>query len=313
MQLRHILRWIGASTGNMEEGSLRVDANVSVRPGGQEAFGTKVEVKNMNSFKSLRAALEYEVERQTRVLAGGGRIVQETRGWVEERGVTVSQRSKEEADDYRYFPEPDLPPLTFTPEDVEEYRAQLPELPYTRRDRLVREYGLSRYDAVQLTASRGFADYFEEAAKGLDAEGARMAAGFIVNDLAKLLSDSGTPIEGSKLTAEHLRELVQLVASGTINRGIARQLLPSLFETGDAPAKVVQEMGLAVVRDESALERAVDEALDANPKMVADYLGGKESALDAFLGPIMRATKGQADANTVRELLRRKLDARRQG
>jgi aspartyl-tRNA(Asn)/glutamyl-tRNA(Gln) amidotransferase subunit B len=313
MQLRHILRWIGASTGNMEEGSLRVDANVSVRPRGQEAFGTKVEVKNMNSFKSLRAALEYEVERQTRVLAGGGRIVQETRGWVEERGVTVSQRSKEEADDYRYFPEPDLPPLTFTPEDVEEYRAQLPELPYTRRDRLVREYGLSRYDAVQLTASRGFADYFEEAAKGLDAEGARMAAGFIVNDLAKLLSDSGTPIEGSKLTAEHLRELVQLVASGTINRGIARQLLPSLFETGDAPAKVVQEMGLAVVRDESALERALDEALDANPKMVADYLGGKESALDAFLGPIMRATKGQADANTVRELLRRKLDARRQG
>ena len=307
--LRHILRWIGASTGNMEEGSLRVDANVSVRPSHQETFGTKVEIKNMNSFKALRAALDYEVERQVRVLRGGGRIVQETRGWVEERGVTVSQRSKEEADDYRYFPEPDLPPLIFTPEQIEEYRAQLPELPYARRDRLVQEYGLARYDAVQLTASPSTADYFEAAAKGLDSDGARIAAGFIVNDLSKLLGESGLPIEDCKLTPAHLRELVELVAGGTINRGIARQILPDLFTSGQSPRDLVEKLGLAVVRDETALERAVDEAIASNPKPVADYLSGKDSALNALFGAVMKATNGRADANAVRELLQRKLDA----
>jgi aspartyl-tRNA(Asn)/glutamyl-tRNA(Gln) amidotransferase subunit B len=309
--LRHVLRWIGASTGNMEEGSLRVDANVSVRPRGQKEFGTKVEVKNMNSFKALRAALEYEVERQVRVLEGGGRIVQETRGWVEERGVTVSQRSKEKADDYRYFPEPDLPPLTFSDRQIEEYRAQLPELPYARRDRLVREYGLPRYDAVQLTAARATADYFEGAVRGLSPEGARIAAALIVNDLARLTGESGTAIEDSPLKPEVLRELAELVESGTINRGIAKQLLPDLFASGASPKELVNERGLAVVRDEGTLERAADEAIAGNPKVVQDYLGGKESAMNALLGPVMKATKGQADANTVREMLRLKLDALR--
>jgi aspartyl-tRNA(Asn)/glutamyl-tRNA(Gln) amidotransferase subunit B len=311
MTLRHILRWIGASSGNMEEGSLRVDANISVRPAGHIELGTKVEVKNMNSFKALRSALEYEVERQIRVLESGGRVVQETRGWVEERGVTVSQRSKEEAHDYRYFPEPDLPPLTFSPEDIEERRASLPELPHARRDRLVREYGVSRYDAVQLTTSRATADYFEEAAHGFDAERARVVSGFIVNDLARLLSDSGTAIEESKLTAAKLREMVELVSSGTINRGIARSILPDLFETGRSPRELVEERGLAVVRDESALEEAVNQVITANPQPVSDYLGGKEAAIGRLVGAVMKATGGQADANTAREVLKRKLDEMR--
>jgi aspartyl-tRNA(Asn)/glutamyl-tRNA(Gln) amidotransferase subunit B len=312
MQLRHLLRWIGVSTGNMEEGAFRVDANVSVRPAGQAEFGTKVEIKNMNSFKAVRAALEYEVVRQTEVLRSGGRIVQETRGWVEDRGVTVSQRTKEQAHDYRYFPEPDLPPLTFTDDDRASLRAQLPELPYARRNRLVAQYGLNRYEATQLTTSRSIADYFERVAQGADAERARIAAGFIVNDLAKLLGEAGISIENSLLTAERLRELVDMVAEGTINRSIARSLLPELCKTGRAPAELVKALGLAVVRDESALEKAVDEAIAANPKAVADYLGGKESALAAFLGPIMRATRGQADANATRELLKRKLEERRE-
>jgi aspartyl-tRNA(Asn)/glutamyl-tRNA(Gln) amidotransferase subunit B len=312
MQLRHLLRWVGVSTGNMEEGSFRVDANVSVRPSSQKEYGTRAEVKNMNSFKAVRAALEYEVERQIGVLESGGKVVQETRGWVDDRGITVSQRSKEEAHDYRYFPEPDLPPLTFSEQEIEQIRASLPELPYARRERLIQS-GLSPYDATQLTASAATARYFERVSAGLNAEQIKLAAGFIVNDLAKLLSDSDTPIEESKLSAEHMNELVRMVAEGTINRGIARSILPELFETGNAPGELVRERGLAVVRDESALERAVDEAIAANPKAVADYLSGKESAIKAFLGPIMKATRDQADANTTREVLRRKLEMLRDG
>lgn len=312
MQLRHLLRWIGVSTGNMEEGSFRVDANVSIRPEGQKEYGTRAEVKNMNSFKAVRAALEYEVERQIGVLESGGRVVQETRGWVEARGVTVSQRTKEEAHDYRYFPEPDLPPLTFSEGDIEQMRSGLPELPTARRERLMSQYGLSAYDTVQLTASRQMADYFERAVEGSSQENARQAASFIVNDLAKLLTDTGTDIQTSRLTAENLRELVRLVTEGNINRNIARTLLPELFQSGRNPADLVKELGLGIVRDESALEKAVDDAIAANPKAVADYLGGKQSAIAAFLGSIMKATKGQADANAARDLLKRKLDGMRE-
>lgn len=310
VQLRHLLRWIGVSSGNMEEGSFRVDANVSVRPAGQAELGTKVEVKNMNSFKAVRSALEYEVKRQTSLLKRGGRITQETRGWVEERGLTVSQRTKEFAHDYRYFPEPDLPPLTFTPEEVEAIRAELPELPEARRERLIRQYGLSAYDAVQITSSQAQADYFEQAAQGLGAEQARIAASFIVNDLIRLIGESS--IEQSKLTPQRLAELAGLVADGAINRNIARSLMPELFETGRAPGELVAERGLGVMRDQAALQEAVHEAIAANPKAVSDYLGGKESAISAFLGPIMKATRGQADANAVREMLKRKLEAMRE-
>ncbi len=308
MQMRHLLRWLGVSTGNMEEGAFRVDANVSVRPAQQEEYGTKVEIKNMNSFKAVRAALEYEVERQIGVLEGRGRIVQETRGWVDGRNITVSQRSKEQAHDYRYFPEPDLPPLTFTDAGIDELRKQLPELPRERQVRFVAQFGISIYDAAQLTASRATADYFEQVAGGMSSESAKIAASLIVNDLAKLLSGSSAGVEESKLTAANLRELVQLVSDGTINRNIAKGLLPELYESGRAPGDVVHERGLAVVKDDSAMERIADEAIIANPKAVADYKGGKESALASLIGQIMKATKGQADANAARELLKRKLN-----
>lgn len=307
VQMRHLLRWLGVSTGNMEEGAFRVDANVSVRPGGQEKYGTKVEIKNMNSFKAVRAALEYEVARQIGVLQGGGRVVQETRGWVDGRNVTVLQRSKEQAHDYRYFPEPDLPPLTFTDADIADMRKQLPALPRERQARFMEQYGVSRYDAAQLTTGRAVADYFEQVAGGMSVESAKTAASLIVNDLAKLLSDNNTSIEESKLTAANLRELVQMASDGTINRNIAKGLLPELYQSGRAPGDVIRERGLAVVKDDAALERAVDEAIAANPKAVADYRGGKESAIAAFIGYIMRATKGQADANAARELLKQKL------
>jgi aspartyl-tRNA(Asn)/glutamyl-tRNA(Gln) amidotransferase subunit B len=312
VQLRHLLRWIGVSTGNMEEGAFRCDANVSVRPVGQEEFGTKVEVKNMNSFKSVRSALEYEIERQMGVIRGGGRITQETRGWDEVRGITVSQRSKEEAHDYRYFPEPDLPPLTFAPEHIDAIRAELPELPWVRRDRLVEQYGVSQYEASQLTSTIAVADYFERAAEGLDAAGARRVADFLVNDIFKLMGETVTPIEGMKLSPEALRELASLVAEGTINRNIAKSLLPELFASGASPAALVKERGLAVVRDQSALEAAIEQAIADNPRPVSDYLAGKENALNALFGPVMKATRGQADANTVREMLKQKLEGMRE-
>ncbi|MEO8288569.1 MAG: Asp-tRNA(Asn)/Glu-tRNA(Gln) amidotransferase subunit GatB [Chloroflexota bacterium] len=311
IQLRHLLRWINVSTGNMEEGAFRCDANVSVRPVGQQEYGTKVEVKNMNSFKSVRDALKFEIERQTEILRSGGKIVQETRGWDDVRGITLSQRTKEQAHDYRYFPEPDLPPLTFTDEHREELRASLPELPDALRDRFAETYGLSRYDATQLAGSRAVASYFERTVAGAGAEKARIAAGFTVNNLPNLLGESDATIDTSPLTPERLRGLVDLVADGTINLNIARTILPELFALGVSAADLVKERGLGVVRDESALEKAVDDALSANPKAAADYLGGKESALSAFLGPIMKATRGQADAAMVRELLKRKLDGLR--
>jgi aspartyl-tRNA(Asn)/glutamyl-tRNA(Gln) amidotransferase subunit B len=312
-KLRHLLRWIGVSTGNMEEGAFRCDANVSVRPEGQADYGTKVEVKNMNSFKAVRAALQYEVERQTGLLERGERIVQETRGWDDPRGITISQRTKEQAHDYRYFPEPDLPPLTFTPAQVEEIRATLPELPDARHARFVQTYGLSPYDSSQLLNTQATADYFERVGgnSGFTAEQARTAAGFVVNDLNRLLSEAGTPIESSALTPEALRELVELVVEGTINRTTANGLLPELFKGGVSAKAIVAERGLGVMRDESALEKAVDEAIAANPKAVADYLAGKESALGAFFRPIMQATKGQADADATRDLLKRKLEVLR--
>ena len=315
VQLRHMLRWLGVSTGNMEEGAFRCDANVSVRPAGQEEYGTKVEIKNMNSFKAVVAALKYEVARQSAMLERGERIVQETRGWDDARNITISQRTKEQAHDYRYFPEPDLPPLTFTPEQVEDLRAQLPELPDARRDRFMSQYGLSAYDANQLVATRGTADYFERVVEGTGEarERARIAASFVVNDLARLLSEESGSIEECSLQPDTLRELVDLVAAGTINRTIANGLLPELFREGGSPKNIVTERGLAILRDESALEQAVDEAVAANPKAVADYLGGKESAIAAFLGPIMRATKGQADSGMARELLKRKLEGMRDG
>jgi aspartyl-tRNA(Asn)/glutamyl-tRNA(Gln) amidotransferase subunit B len=306
MELRRILQYIGASSGNMEEGSFRCDANVSVRPAGQAEYGTKVEVKNMNSFKAVRRALEYEVPRQIAVLEAGGRVAQETRGWSDGRGITLGQRSKEYASDYRYFPEPDLPPLTFTPAQIADVAESLPELPAARRDRFRAQYSLVPDDAALLVEARATADYFEQA---VAAGGpAKAVANLVINDLLKEVPEDRTladlPLQPAGLVA-----LLRLVDEGVINTSQARTLMPDLARTGGDARQLVDERGMAQIRDESALDRVVAEVIAANPKIVADYLGGKESALKGLIGPLMRATKGNASPQIAQQVLQRQLDA----
>ncbi len=317
VKLRTILRYLGVSTGNMEEGSFRCDANVSIRPRGSSQFFPKVEVKNMNSFRAVYNALQYEVERQKRVVLEGGRVVQETRGWVEERGVTVSQRTKEYAHDYRYFPEPDLPPLHITQEWVAEVKSRLPEMPDARRDRFVQQYGLPLYDATLLTASRSTAEFFEAAVKVKALEGtalqsrAKAISNWILGDLARLLNAAGIEASDSKVRPEYLWELVELIESGTLSTTLAKTVLEEVFQSGQAPTKVVQERGLAQITDTSAVEAAVLQAIQANPQAVKDYLSGKETAMKFIVGQVMRLTRGKANPALANQLVKEKLETMR--
>ena len=316
-KLRSILQYIGVSTADMEQGSFRCDANVSVRPRGSTEYGVKVEVKNMNSLRAVVRSLEYEIQRQIEALEGGGSVSQETRGWLEDRGVTVSQRSKEYANDYRYLPEPDLPPLLISREWVEEVRASLPELPDERRERLGRDYGLSPYDASLLTAHRRTADYFEEAvaAKGLAGEAlqarAKAVANLVNSELARLLNLAGIELWESRIAAPALSELVDLVDDRTVSSTQAKQVLEEMFESGDSPRKIVEAKGLSQVTDEGAILTAVREALDNNPQAVEDYLGGKENAAKFLVGQVMKATRGRAAPGVVNQLLEEQLAARK--
>ena len=316
-KLRSILQYIGVSTADMEQGSFRCDANVSIRPKGSTEYGVKVEVKNMNSLRAVHRSLEYEIQRQIEVLEGGGAVSQETRGWLEDRGVTVSQRSKEYANDYRYLPEPDLPPLLISREWVEEVRESLPELPDERRERLQRDYGLSPYDASLLTAGRRTADYFEEAvaAKPLQVEAlharAKAVANLINSELARLLNLAGVELWESKVAAPALSELVDLIDDRTVSSTQAKQVLEEMFETGAGPRAVVEARGLSQVTDEGAILAAVREALDGNPQAVEDYLGGKDNAAKFLVGQVMKATRGRAAPATVNQLLEEQLAARR--
>jgi aspartyl-tRNA(Asn)/glutamyl-tRNA(Gln) amidotransferase subunit B len=313
IKLRQILQYVGASSGNMEEGSFRCDANVSVRPVGQVEFGTKVEIKNMNSFRAVERALAYEVQRQSAALAAGETIAQETRGWVDETGETVGQRSKEFAHDYRYFPEPDLPPLTFAPPDITAVAATLPEMPDVRRARFSAEYGLSRQDADLLTATRPVADYYEAAvvaARTVDGAQATDApkamANLILNDLFRLLPPD-VALTDTRVAPTHLAELWGLVAGGTITSTIAReQVLPAVFATGTAPTQVVATGGLAQVRDSGALEAAA-QAVIADPafaQSIADFRKGKDAAIKRLLGGVMKATGGKANPQVAEQVLR---------
>jgi len=306
-QLRSIVRYIGVSTGNMDEGAMRCDANVSIRPAGETALGAKVEVKNMNSFRAVERAIGFEIERQKNLLREGGRIVQETRGWVEERGVTVSQRSKEEAHDYRYFPEPDLPPLFIDRPWVDEIRSRLPELPEPKRLRFITQYELSPKDAATLTSSRSLADFYEATIN----TGAppRAVANWVLRDVLRLLGSQS--IESSKLTPEHLAGLIQLIDSGQLSVRSAPEVLEESFTTGAAPAVIVQEKGLAQVSDTAALEAVVDRVLAAeqSAKAIADYRSGKPSAAGFLVGAVMKETRGKANPGLVNQLLRQKLDA----
>ena len=317
MKLRSILQYIGVSTADMEQGSFRCDANISLRPRGATAYGTKVEVKNMNSFRAVYRSLEYEIQRQTALLESGGRVAQETRGWLEDQGATVSQRSKEYANDYRYLPEPDLPPLLIARDWVEEVRAQLPELPDARRERLQRDYGLSPYDASLLTANRRTADYFEEAvgAGALAGEAlqarAKAIANLINSELARLLNQANLELWESKVTASALAELVGLVDDRAVSSTQARQVLEEMFANGGSPRQVVEAKGLSQETDSGAVLAAVQEALNGNPQAVQDYLGGKENAVKFLVGQVMKATRGRAAPALVNQLLEQQLAAKK--
>ena len=319
VRLRTILRYLGVSTGNMEEGNFRCDANISLRPQGSAELGVKVEVKNMNSLRAVYRALQHEFERQGRVLKEGGRILQETRGWVEEQGVTVSQRSKEYAHDYRYFPEPDLPPLAISRLWVEEVRSRLPELPEARRERYMRQYGLPGYDASLLTASKATADFFETvvATKSLEGDALRQRAkatsNWMVGEVARLLNASNQELEESHLRPQDLSELLDLLDKGTLSTPMAKEVFEETFNTGKAPGAVVHERGLSQITDTSDLEPAVQEALQANSVAVADYLNGKETAIRFLVGQVMKLTRGQANPSLVIQVLEQKLEALKKG
>ena len=308
-KLRAILRTLGVSTGNMEEGSFRCDANISLRPVGSTELGTKTEVKNMNSFRAVQRALEFEIARQTRLLGEGGRVVQETRGWVEDRGVTVSQRSKEQAHDYRYFPEPDLPPLFVQGAWVDELERSLPELPDARRERYVAEHGLTRYLAGQLTASAEVADLFERTVQ-LYPDPKRIG-NWIQTELFRLQKETGDEEAGGTVPApEHLAELLRLLDAGTIGGSAAKQVFEEMYRTGSAPAAIVEWRGLTQVSDANALSKVVAEVITSNPKPVADYRAGKTAALGRLIGEVMKATRGRANSSVASELLRREIDER---
>jgi aspartyl-tRNA(Asn)/glutamyl-tRNA(Gln) amidotransferase subunit B len=312
-KLRSILVYLGVSSGRMEEGSLRCDANVSVRPRGQEKFGTKTEIKNMNSFRAVQRALEYEAARQMQVIREGGRIVQETRGWVEAKGITVSQRTKEEANDYRYFPEPDLPPVILQRDWIADIQTHMPELPDARRERFMQKYGLSAYDATVLTDERAQADYFEATVLAITTGDlptkAKSAANWIAGDLARLLNAAGQDITTCKITPEGLAGLLNALDAGTISGKQAKEILERSFETGEQPAAIIAREGIAQVSDLGALEAVAREIIAANPKAVEDYHKGKTNAVQFLVGQIMRQTKGSAKTDVIQPILVRLLDA----
>jgi aspartyl-tRNA(Asn)/glutamyl-tRNA(Gln) amidotransferase subunit B len=304
-KVRTILRYLGVSSGDMEKGAVRFEANVSLRPVGTTEYGTKVEIKNLNSFGAVLKSLAYEIERQRRILGAGGTVDQETMGWDEARDVTVVQRSKEYAHDYRYFPEPDLPPLVLSREWVEGIRARLPELPDAKGDRFMEQYGLSRYDASVLTAERPVADYFESCVRAY--ADAKAVANWITGELFRLLKAIDAGIEAVKITPDALAELLTLVEKDTISISVAKNVFGEMFKTGRSATQIVQEKGLAQISDIEELSRIVEQVIAENPGPVAEYLEGKEPVLRFLVGQVMKATRGQANPHLVNELLKEKL------
>ena len=303
IKLRSILRYLGVSTGNMEEGSFRCDANISIRPSNSRKLLPKVEVKNMNSFKAVYQALEYESRRQRKVLEEGGELVQETRGWIEEGSTTVTQRTKEYADDYRYFPEPDLPPLVLDRAWIEEIRARLPELPEARRDRFTRQYDLSLYDANILTSSRAMADYFENCVKLTDSAKAKTVSNWLLGDFSRLLHTTNIDVEDVKISPNHLAEMLGLVDNGTISGPAAKAVLEEMFHTGKGASEIIAEKKLSQISDSSEIREVVKQVLASNTGAVADYASGKEQALMFIIGQVMKATRGRANPGMVREII----------
>ncbi|TMD65050.1 MAG: Asp-tRNA(Asn)/Glu-tRNA(Gln) amidotransferase subunit GatB [Chloroflexi bacterium] len=305
MRLRAILQYIGVNDGDMESGQLRCDANVSLRPAGQSELGTKVEIKNMNSFRAIHRAIEYEVERQTEVLDGGGRLTQETRGWNDARGLTISQRTKEFAEDYRYFPEPDLPPLDVSRMWVDEIRASLPELPAARRERFITTYGLTPYDASLLTSTRPMAQFFEETVR-LGAP-AKTSANWILGDFSRLLNADLKEIQDASVKPAHLQELIALIDSGVISGKMAKQTFEAMYRASDPAPALAEAKGLSQISGDAELAGLVDQVIAENAKSVADFKAGKAQALKFLIGQAMKLSKGRANPQRLDALLREKI------
>jgi aspartyl-tRNA(Asn)/glutamyl-tRNA(Gln) amidotransferase subunit B len=304
-EVKQMLQYIGVSDCDMEKGQLRCDANVSVRLRGTPKFGTKAEVKNLNSFRFLKMALEYEIERQVEVIESGGKVVQETRLYNVESGRTVGMRSKEQAHDYRYFPEPDLVPLRVSEHWLNDVQSRLPELPADRRERFVRDYGIREYDAEVLTSTRETGDYFEAAVK-VSGDG-KTTANWVTGDLMGLLKAAGKEIIESPIPAARVGELVALIAKGELSGKLAKEILPKMFETGDSASAIMDREGLRQISDTGALEKIVDDVLEANPKQVEQFKSGKTAVLGFLVGQVMKASRGQANPAAANEVLTRKL------
>ena len=300
-ELRNIVRYIGVCDGNLEEGSMRCDANISIMPKGSKTFGTRAEIKNVNSFKALQRAIEYEIDRQIDIVEEGGEVVQETRLWDDNEGITKSMRGKEDAHDYRYFPEPDLMPLKISREWVEEIRSKMPELPRAKRQRYM-DIGLSEYDAAVIVEQMGLALFFD---KVLELGGnAKIAVNFIMGEIAAYLKEEKLEITDTKLTPENLAELISLIEKGTISNNIGKQIIIDMMKTGEMASAIVEKRGLSQINDENAIKEIVQKVVDTNPNQAEAYRGGKVQLLGFFVGQVMKETKGRANPKTVNELLK---------
>lgn len=304
-RLKAILQYVEISDCKMEEGSLRCDANVSIRPKGASGLGVKTEIKNLNSFRSVQRSLEFEVDRQRKVVERGERVVQDTRHWDDAKGVTVSMRSKEQAHDYRYFPEPDLAPMVIDRTWVEEIRRSLPELPDARKERFVCEYGIPEYDAALITGSKRLADFFDACARGY--RDPKVVSNWVMGELLRLLNVHNQEIEDARLTPEHLTGMIELIDEGVISGKIAKTVFEEMFETGKPARVIVEEHGLVQISDEGQILGIVDRVIAENPSVVADFRAGKEKALGFLVGQVMKHTQGKANPQAVNRLLRERL------
>ena len=309
--LQEILRYLGASDANMEKGQMRIEANISIAPESAGKLGTKVEVKNINSFKAVHDAIEFEIDRQAKLLDEGNKIVQETRGWDDVRNITVSQRVKEEANDYRYFPEPDLPPIDLSSFNMKKIGGELTELPDAKRHRFVEEYALNKDSIETLVSEKDLADYFEWSASELKEKTTKpdyqLLVNYITSDLKGLMKTKNVPITGIKIKPEHIAHLIFLNQNGKITSRLAKDVLAKMFETGDDPENLIKNEGMEAISNEDELQKVIEEVIHKNEKSVADYKKGKQNALQFLVGQVMMRTKGKAEPNTTKDILERLL------
>ena len=309
--LRNLLRYLKVNSGDMQKGVLRFEANVSVRPIGESDYRTRTEIKNLNSFRALERGLLYEIERQQKLHQQGEPVIQQTMGWDENRQVTVPQRGKEEEDDYRYFPEPDLPPLVVEKEWVEEIRGSLPELPQAKFQRFQVEYELNAYDANVLVAEQEIADYFEAVAETSDEVSPKLAANWITGELFGLMNQVGENLDQLRVSPKHLSGLLKMLETGNINTPTAKTVLAEMFESGKSPESIVESKGLSQISDADQLANMVSQVLDENPEQVSKYLAGKESLANWFFGQVMRVTQGKANPQVVKDELAKQLTSKK--